>query len=157
SSVTQQLLKSDPVNPRGLLSQGRILIAQGKYHDAVANLDKVTKADPSSPNAFYFLGVAQQSLGLTALAKTSYSRALELSPGVTKASLALVDIATRERANAEGSQLAREALKANPNSVPAYVADARAMLAQGDAPQADAMLEEALKKDPASLPALALL
>ncbi|MEO7143486.1 MAG: tetratricopeptide repeat protein, partial [Bryobacteraceae bacterium] len=101
--------------------------------------------------------VAQRSLGQAAAAKASFSHALRLRPGMTDAALALANLAGRGGANDEAARLAGEVLRANPNSAEAYVANARAVLAKGDARHGEDLLQDALKRNPASLPALAML
>lgn len=155
--VDQELLKLNASDPRGLVIHGRILIVQGKFGEAASELESATKSDSRSANAFYFLGVAQQSEGLASLAKSSFSHAIELNPGMTRATLALANLASKSGAQDEASRLAGNALKANPDSAMAYVAGARAALAKGDVRQGRALLEEALKRDPSSLAGLAML
>ncbi len=156
-AVNEPILKSNPSDPHSLLSHGRILLALGKYQDAAMVLERATKADASSATAYYYLGVARRFLGLTGLAKAAFGQALALQPGMTDATLALAGLATKSGANDEAASLAGNALKAAPGSVAAYLASARAALATGDVHKGEGLLEEGLKRDPASLPGLAML
>ena len=115
-----------------LLSQARILISHGQNRDAVAVLEKATNADPKSAPAVYYLGVAQRSLGLADSAKASFSRALELRPQMLEASAALAALEARTGDLKEAQKHAYAALAPNPESAPAYVAEAQVSLASRD-------------------------
>ena len=156
AQVDEQLLRSDPSSFAGLLAHGRILIAQGEFQEASTELNKAIKIDSASAPAFYFLGVAQRSLGLTAMAKNSFNRALALRPRMTEATLALADLAATAGSGQESARLAGEAVKSSPESVAPYVASARASLARNDTREGAAFLAQALARDPVSLPALAM-
>ena len=152
--INQQILSANPSDPRGLLSQGRILLADGKYSDAEKALEKSIQSDDSSALSYYFLGVAQRSLGQSELAKASFSYALKLSPQMAEASVALAGLETKSDPN-EALRLAGNALKSNPNLPSAYWESAQATMAKGDTREAEAQIEEALKRNPRSVPALA--
>lgn len=156
-ALNQEILSSIPADPHALLSNGRILIAEGKYQEALVALQKAVKSEPGSAAGHYFLGVARQSLGLSDLAKSSFAHSLELYPQMTEAAVALADLNVKSGDYDDALRLASGALKTNPSLPLAYVASAQAWLAKGDARQGEALLQEALKRDPASLPALAIL
>jgi len=153
--LVQQLVSVN-ANSRAFLANGRILIAEGKYQEATAELEKATKVDAKSAGSYYFLGLAQRSLGLSDSAKASFSRALELNPHMTEAAAALSDLQVKRGNYDESLRLADLAAK-NQNSPLGYYASAQALLAKGDTRQGEAMLQTALERDPTSLPALALL
>jgi Tfp pilus assembly protein PilF len=120
-------------------------------------LQKAVKAAPNSANAYYFLGVAQQSSHLPDLAKASFSRALELQPHMAPAAGALASLDAATGDYVEASRQADNARKTDPNLLSANLASARALIAKGDLHQAEAVLENVLKRDPASPATLALL
>jgi len=155
--LNQEILKANPADPRGLLSQGRILLSQGQYENAKAALEGAVKAEPNSATVHYFLGVAQQSNGLPDLAEASFARALALQPQMAQASAALANLTARNGNLNEALRLAENARKTDPDLSSSYLASARALLRKGDARQAEAALQDALARDPASLPALAML
>ena len=47
AAADEDLLKLTPADSRGLVTRGRILISQGKFQEAAAELDKAAKADPN--------------------------------------------------------------------------------------------------------------
>jgi tetratricopeptide (TPR) repeat protein len=134
-----------------------MLIAEGKYQEATAALQTALKSEPNCARCYYFLGTSQTALGLTELAKASLARARQLSPRMSDAAAALARLDVKTGDYDEALQLAGGALKANPDLVSAYVTEARALISKGDLPKAEAKLEEALKRDGASLPAVATL
>lgn len=153
--LVQQLVNAN-ASSRVLLANGRILIAEGKYQEAAAELEKATKSDSKSAGNYYFLGLAQRSLGLADSAKASFSRALELNPRMTEAAAALSDIQAKRGNYDESLRLADLAAK-NQSSPLGYYASAQALIAKGETRQGEAMLQTALERDPTSLPSLALL
>lgn len=156
-NLNQEILRKSPGDPHALLADGRMLMAEGKYQQAAADLQSAIKSDPNCARCYYFLGVTQTSLGLADLAKTSLARARELAPQMPDAAAALANLAVQSGNPDEALALAGSALKANPDLVTAYVTQARALISKGQLAQAEAPLEEALKRDAASLPAVATL
>jgi tetratricopeptide (TPR) repeat protein len=141
-------------NPKILLSYGRILIAEGKYSDAAAPLQKVLAAEPKSADAHYYLGIVQKAIGQPGLAKTSFGQALALSPRMSRASAALSNLDVRSGSRDEALKEADQAIRGNPAVAQGYVVRARALIAKGDTVQGAAAIEDALHRDPLNLPAL---
>ena len=56
------------------------------------------KSDPLVAGDYYYLGVAQRSLGNADVAKTSFARALELNPQMADAAAALAMTGCPKRA-----------------------------------------------------------
>lgn len=154
--LVKQVLQVAPRDPRALLTSGRIYLADRRYQEAADTLEKLIQMDPDSGDSYYFLGVAQRSLGLTASAKQSFSRALELHPGMPEAAAALSDLYRGSQDNDKSVQLANLAAQ-NRNSSTGDLALAKSLLAQGDSAGGEARILAALQREPASLPALALL
>ena len=157
AGVEKQVLRDDPSNPRALLAKGRILIAQGRPQDAIPPLEQVLQANAQSAQAYYFLGVAQKALRMSDLARASFNRALNVSPGMPEAQAQLASLNAAAGQNDDALNLAASALKERPGMPLAQIASARALLSKGQPQQAEAVLQELLSRDPASLPALALL
>lgn len=149
----QELLKANANDPGALLLNGRILIAQRKYQEAETALQNSIKGAAESATAYYYLGVAQESLALTAEAKTSFAQAHKLAPKMLGPDVALADLDTRSGQYEEAEHLA----EANPQLPLAEVVGARAELAQGNLRKAEQLVETALERNPASLPALEIL
>src|SRR5262245_27454290 len=55
-------------------------VKQQKYKDAVEQLEKVVKKEPSNADAWNYLGYSQRKTGKFDVAMKSYTRALELNP-----------------------------------------------------------------------------
>lgn len=85
------------------------------------------------------------------------SRALEIHPKMAQASAALASLTVKTGNRDEAFRLAENARSGDPNLPSAYLASAQALMAKGDARQAEAALQEALQRDPVSLSALATL
>jgi tetratricopeptide (TPR) repeat protein len=156
-ALNQEVLSRNPSDPQALLSNGRMLMANGKYQEAATALQAAIKSDPNCARCYYLLGSAQMALGSTDIAKASLAQARALAPRVSDATAALAHLDANGGNYDEALQLAGSALKANPDLVSAYVTEARALISKGDLPQAEAKLEEALKRDGANLPAVATL
>ncbi|MBZ5625336.1 MAG: tetratricopeptide repeat protein [Acidobacteriia bacterium] len=155
--LIQEILTANPTDPRGLLAQGRLLLAQGQFESAVATLQKAVKSAPEVAIGHYFLGAAQQAAGFPDLAKSSFSHALELQPQMASAAGALASLAARSGNNDEALRLAENARKTAPHLPSADLATAQALVAKGDVGRAEAALQDALGRDPSSLPTLATL
>jgi tetratricopeptide (TPR) repeat protein len=139
------------------LFDGRILIADGKNEQALTELEKGLKGEPKSAAGHYFFGVAQNALGFTSQARSSWTRALELQPQMTDAQLALADLEANSGNYDAARRLAGATLKANPNVLSAQLIRARALLGKGDTKEGDALLEAELDRNPTYLPALTTL
>lgn len=96
------------------------------------------------------MGIAQNALGLTDLARSSFSGALALNPHMAAASASLANLEVRLGNYDETLRLVDTVLKANPGLPSAYVTGAQAYLAKGQIKQAQTMLDQALARDPSS-------
>src|ERR1044071_1761352 len=68
-----------------------------RYADAVANLQKVTAADPKSAHAQYYLGYALGMLRRDEEAIAAYRKAIELQPDLHPARLNLGVVLVRQK------------------------------------------------------------
>jgi cytochrome c-type biogenesis protein CcmH/NrfG len=91
-TLSKELLKLDPGDPRNLVLSGRMFIMENKYQQALTVLQAALQADSQSAAGYYFLGVAQNALGFRSPAKTSWTHALELHPQMIDAQLALAEL-----------------------------------------------------------------
>jgi tetratricopeptide (TPR) repeat protein len=153
SVPTQELLSADPNDPRALLLKGRILMAERKYAEAQVTLENASKGAPRSAATYYFLGIAQKSVGLADAAKLSFAQAHKLSPRTIGPEAALAELNADSGAYDEAERLA----KANPNVPLAEVVGARAELAKGNSRKAEQFAQAVLNRDPISFPALEIL
>ena len=150
-------LKKNPENPQLLLPEGRLLIAGRKFTEAITALQKVTRDEPGSARAFYYLGVAQDASGLPDSARESFTKALKLAPQMGQAQAALAGLSAKTHQPDEAVKMADQAIGRNPRLASPYISKARALIDKGDRKQGATLLEEALKHDPASQSALAVL
>src|SRR5262249_14142494 len=148
ASLNRQMLATNPMNPRALLAEGRILTAGHHYPEAAQALEKAVKASPRSADGFYLLGVAQQSAGFADSARASFARALKIRPQMPEAATALSMLAAKAGDVSQAAELAERAQQVVPNAAAPYLARAKALLTRGEAPQAEVALREALKRDP---------
>jgi len=155
--LNQTLYSAVPLDPRVLSSRGRILIAEEKYAAAKTALEQAVQSDPESATAHYLIGVTESALDEFANARTSFTRALELSPGMAEAAVALADLEASSGDWDDALRLAKQGLQARPSSSLAHVIVAKAMLAKGNASQAEVELHSALEYDPVFLRAIAAL
>src|SRR5205807_1285854 len=88
-ALNRELLASNASDPRALLSDGRILGAEGRYQEAAISLQKAIKSDPKSAAAHYFLGMSQKALGLLDQSKSSFAEAAKLAPERPESAVAL--------------------------------------------------------------------
>ena len=153
SAPAQELLSADANDPFALVLKGRILISERKYPEARSVLEKATKGAPQSAAAYYFLGIAQNFMGLADAAKTSIAQARKLSPGTLGPALAMAEF----EANSGHYEEAEHVAQAYPNVPIAEVVGAQSELAKGNLSKAEQMVQAELKADPASLPALEVL
>jgi tetratricopeptide (TPR) repeat protein len=154
NGLNEEVLKDHPGDSGALIAKGRILIVRQNYAEAKAALEEAVRANPQSGAGFYFLGVAQNFLGLAASAKASFARALELSPGWEDASLALADADLRSGDFDTALRLARDTQAANPKSGISFVIGANAAMGKGDLSLAEDQIRAALAGDPMLVQAL---
>jgi cellulose synthase operon protein C len=157
AALNQEVLNANAEDIQGLLSQGRIYLAEGRPQEAITVLEKHVKVQPNSATGYYLLGNAQKAVGLSLQARDSYSRALNLNPRLSEAKVALARLATEQGDPDTGLRLATEAQSLGSAPLEASVTGAQALLAKGDLKRSEAVIEEVLKRDPVSLPALAVL
>lgn len=153
SAPTGELLKADSNDPRALLLKGRILLAERKYAEAQRVLEDATKNAPRSAATYYFLGLAQESVGLKEAAKASFAQAHKLSPRMLGPEAALAEIEADAGVYDQADRLA----KVNPNAPLADVVGAEAELDKGNLRKAEELAQAGLQRDPVSYPALEIL
>ena len=155
--LLRKALSANGENPRMLLANGRVLLSEGKYKEAIERLEKAVKLMPGSASAYYFLGMAQKGAGLLDVAKASYGQALKISPQMSQAAAAIAGLDVRNGDQSDALRMADNALGANPGSTSGHIAKGRALIGKGDIQQGEPEIQAALRNDPASLPALAIL
>jgi tetratricopeptide (TPR) repeat protein len=112
--------------------------------EALEVFDALIAEDPNLAFAHANRGAAQHATGRLDRAEESYRRALELAPGHVVALTGLASIASRRGAHDEAATLARAAIRQQPNLPDACMSLARAEVANGDDPAAEARLHDLL-------------
>lgn len=90
----KRALRSDPDHAPNLNNYAALLVAQGRYREAVAPLQRLV-ADTGyrgRPMAFANLGLAERQLGDIAAARDAFERAIALESGQPEARLALAEL-----------------------------------------------------------------
>lgn len=155
--VTQAASAANP-NHIGLL-EVRILasLAAGDSGNALSNTQRLTQAQPKSPDAHYYQARAYALSGNAQAARTALQTSLKYDPAyaIAKAALARLDVA--EGKHEEALQLARELQKADAKSPNGFLIEAETYAKQKDYRGAIMALDEAKKKFPASEEVMALI
>jgi Flp pilus assembly protein TadD len=98
-----------PVAPSsGKVKEGMDAIQAGDFEKAKTVLEGATKDSPKDPQAWFYLGVSVEALGDGKAAAGHYSRALELDPKLTEASVNLSGVLL-DNDDAAGAKAAAEA------------------------------------------------
>lgn len=79
-SLAREALAGAPEYASALLCLGRIYLAQNQAAEAVATLEPLTQLAPSLPDAWEYLGVANQLCDRVEEAEEAYCRCIELAP-----------------------------------------------------------------------------
>jgi tetratricopeptide (TPR) repeat protein len=155
--INQEVLAARPYDARALASKGRLLIAQEKFGEAKTALEQAMASDSQSATVHYLLGVAESSLGDADSARRRFARALELSPKMADAAIALADLDANNGDWDDALRLSNQGLQTKPDSALAYTVEAKVSMAKGNRVKAEAQLRSALDRDPVFLPAIAAL
>ena len=134
--LIQEILSSNPGDPRGLQSKGRILLAQGQYDSAMDTLQKAVKAAPDSAPPL-FSGRCAAVCRISRFGQSFLHARFGTAAANGFRGRALANLAVRKGNNAEGLRLAESARKTDPNLPSANLAAAQALIAKGDHRQAE--------------------
>lgn len=160
--VLRRALASDPTSSAAEAELGQVLLAEGRYEEAVALLESALEKEPRADLLYYPLALAYRGLGdrersRMVMAQRGETGLRPADPVVD----ALEGLTTGERVHllrgraafeaeswGEAAAAFREALAAAPESVRARINLAAALSMQGDTEPAIALLEEALEIAP---------
>jgi 4-amino-4-deoxy-L-arabinose transferase-like glycosyltransferase len=138
----------DTSDSMGHWALGNRELGEGRPRDAMPHLERSLAENPRNLFALRDLGAARQQSGDLAGATDAYRRALALRPGELAVASALVDTLLARGEGRAALDAALAAVAANPDLATGHDALARARLALGDAPGAEAALREGLTHDP---------
>ncbi len=68
-----------------LIEQGKFYFLNKQYDEAISEFQKALKLDPKNARVLYNLGVVHESRGDIEMAKTLYTKALEIDPKLSEA------------------------------------------------------------------------
>lgn len=130
---------------------GRTKYNENRFEEAIASFERVLAFRPEDVQAEDNLGLAQQGLGHTDLAKTAFQTAIEWqkgAPGDAQPFLNLGMLLTDHGDAAAGVQQLKTAVQIAPDNPKAREQLGRALQAKGDLEGAQAQLESAIRLAP---------
>jgi len=144
----EQARQAEPLNLAAGVAMARSLAASGNLVRAEAEIAKLLTQAPNAAAVHAVNGALQASRNNTDAARSSYERALELSPGLLEAlgGLTYLDV----KAKASGRAIARlEAeIASRPTNAPLLALLAQAYSASGEPAKAEQALRRAVSVDP---------
>ena len=149
SPATPAEVLSDASEPEGF-SAGVSAISDGDFEAARKIFDQVVKDEPSNAQAYFYLGVARQSLGQSTEAIASYEQALSLNPKLAEAWVNLT-AAMLDAGNAEAAlPVIERGLAQHPGHAGLLYNRALALSGAHKSAEALAAYRAALEADPAN-------
>jgi tetratricopeptide (TPR) repeat protein len=124
------------------------LLDQGRYQEALVQLQEATRQRPDFSDGFYNLGVVLGKLGRTAEAEAQYREALRINPQNTRAFLNLGESLLRSGRTDEAESLFREGLKIEPDDASLNTNLGGLLMTKGRTSEAIALYERAVALDP---------
>jgi len=135
------------------VGKARSLIQQGKYPEAIAELDRAVKQDPRFPFAYAWRGVAKSRMARMEEALADYNEALKLDPHNAFALARRGNIFFALRDNGKGLADVNAALEIDNTAADAYAFRGMIYSDMGDQEKALADLNRAVKLNPSLPPA----
>ncbi len=146
--VVDRLLVAEPHNPEGLFVKGEALYHAGRYGEALAVYELLTRVEPNQVRGALALAGTYRKLGNRKEAERYLIMALQLDPRSAEARFYL---AGEDRASISGSKA--RAVEPGRESPATLTEWGRLYAASGNRSQALSSYEEALRKDPEYFPA----
>ncbi len=114
--LLNRVLEKNPNSVRGMFTQAKFLLLDGKAEEAAAKLRRVVDEEPNA-NAYVLLGTAYAAMKETELARSEFLRAIQLDPSnvVARTQLAVLYAAKGEKDLA--IQEAKAALERRPDDL----------------------------------------
>lgn len=139
------------------LRRGAEAYADGRYADAIGELEAVLEHEPESADAYYRLGLAQHRLGRYEEAADAFVMALHYAPSMTKAYTALAEAQWKQGWIDQALQTIERSIESDGGNPESFKLRAALRVAAGDVPAAVASYEQALALRPDDAPAHASL
>ena len=90
--LNDKVLAENPKNPMAHVLRARIMMAEGKLDDALAELQRQVADTPDLAVAHYTLGLAHWNKGETSQARTEFQSAVKTSPDMVVAWKSLAEL-----------------------------------------------------------------
>jgi len=139
------LRKADAANPKDITAAGRLIgfyQAQRQPGKALIVARELDIRFPTNPRVIEMLGRVQLAAGESANAVTSFRRLVDLDPKLPQAHLLLAGALSAARDTDGARRAIRDAIAADVNHVPAYMALGRLELRSGNEPEALKVAEQ---------------
>lgn len=131
-----------------LAARAKIALAMQTPVLAIRALESLTRMHPSAPEYHYLLGVAQLQIGEMDGAVEAFEQSLELEPGRPLALIALCTTLNTQKRFAEAREVARRAVRLDPESAEALAVLAEAEEGLGEIEAAEEHAAQALAREP---------
>lgn len=135
-------------HPNALNALGRVLAAQNRLAEAVAQYEKALELKPTFPDALANLGEALNRLGRKAEAKARFEQAMQLAPGNSNVAVNLGQLLDEHGELSEALVRDTEAVREDPNNAVAHFDLAQCLRLMGRSFEAQQEYAEALRLDP---------
>lgn len=130
SVASEEMLASNPQDPRVLLLAGEVRQAKGNFASAIQVLTRLVQTQPNSEEALVHLARAQLEAKRIRDAEASLRKALELQPRYGLAQMALASLMVREGRADEALKFARQIQKTQPKAPMGHLIEAELHEAQ---------------------------
>ncbi len=114
--ILAEVLDKNPNRVRGLFTQAKFLLVEGRAEDAAAKLQRVVDEEPNA-NAYVLLGTAYLAMKQPDLARAELLRAVQLEPGNVAARTQLAALYAEQGEKELALQEARAALARKPDDI----------------------------------------
>jgi len=141
-------LAANESSGKPLVALGVLAARDGEFRRAVRLFADAAKREPDLTEAFEGMGESYLALGMNGLAEASFLRALEVSPGNSRAALKLGWFLLDSGRPVQAGQAFRTALATDPSLFDAWVGLVRSLDAGGDERKADGLIHDLELTDP---------
>jgi tetratricopeptide (TPR) repeat protein len=117
---------------------------------AKASFEAAVQKNPKQADAYHYLGLVNDQLGLKAEAEKNYKKALELDPSLEESAINLAAILVEGGKFDEAASLMKKAIAKNPKNAALEVNLGMALSGKNDVEGANKAFEEAIRLEPNS-------
>lgn len=135
-----------PEDPRPLIGQARVALAQGKMELAHQRLELALVRDPRSSEAWTLIGTTYRDAGDFDAAERALSEALQIDPDFDKALSARAGLKLASGSGADASVDARRVLEKNPIDLEGLYIESQLLRRDGQVEAARALLQESTEQ-----------